>query len=372
VRERAFLLSALFPRDLDLARLRALAAGPLDWEWMATAAHLAAAVPLLWNAVTAADLEDAIPEPVRARLRDEAEANAMQGALFLATLARVAVALERAGVESLALKGAALVLLAPDYLALRHMSDLDLLIRPAQQEQAAEVLRGLGGRVDSEERDLDGRLLTGEALRATESDSPSSFVLDGVLVELHQDVSGLPGDPLVDVEPLFARALRVTWRAAPIRVPDLADQVGILCHHVLRHHRDEPRLSPRHVADLEVLRARGADLAEARRRFDGSGAAPVRESLALSEATRRAAAHPARLRLSRCERGLSPAWQRLSARKLTFVTKLRLVRAHGLGFLFPSRRFLEARLGERTRGVPLPLLQARRLLRAAGRFLAGR
>jgi hypothetical protein len=54
------------------------------------------------------------------------------------------------------------------------------------------------------------------------------------------------------------------------------------------------------------------------------------------------------------------------------VGKLHLLRAYGLRILFPSRRYLEARFGEQTRGVPLPLLWVRRVLRSGWRFLTGR
>ncbi len=369
--ETSFLLSSLLVRHLDLPRLRALAAGPLDWERMAEAAAPVAVAPLLWNAVVAAGVEAQVPPGVRERLREEAEAGAMQGAMSLASLARLAAALEAAGVEALALKGAALVLLDPGYLPLRHMSDLDLLVRPAQVERAVEVLRGLGS-VHSELRDLSGRLLAGAELQALGQDSPASFTIDGGLVELHQDLAGRPGDPPADVEGLFARAGQVACRGAPVRIPDAVDLAGMLCHHVLRHHHADPRYTPRHVADLEVLEALGVDLEAAARRHDTARAAPVRDSLSLVRETRRAAAHPARLWPTRCERALSPAWRGLSARTRITVGKLHLLRARGLRLLFPPRRYLEARFGEGTRGVPLPLLWVRHALRSGWRLLTGR
>lgn len=371
-RQTSFLLSSLLVRHLDLDRLRSLAAGPLDWGRMAAAAAPVAVAPLLWNAVVAAGVEARVPPGVRERLRERAEAGAAQGALGLASLARLSSALAAAGVEALALKGAALVLLAPDYLPLRHMSDLDLLVRPAQLERAAEVLRGLGAAVASEVRDLDGRLLVGAALHGLGLDSPASFWLDGGLVELHQDLAGRPGDPPVDVEGIFARAGQVSWRGAAVRIPDPLDLAGMLCHHVLRHHHADLRYTPRHVADLEVLAALGVDLEAAARRHDGPRAAPVRQSLSLVQATRRAAARPARLLPGRCQRALTPGWQRWAARTRITVGKLHLLRAHGARILFPSRRYLEARFGEQTRGVPLPLLWVRRVLRSGWRFLTGR
>lgn len=372
MRETAFLLSSLFVRHLDLARLRALAASPLDWAWMVAAARPAAVVPLLWNAVVAAEVEARVEPGVREALREEAEANAMQGALTLATLARLSGALAAAGVEALALKGSALVLLAPDYLPLRHMSDLDLLVRPGQMEAATRVLRGMGAEVYAELRDLGGRLMVGQELHAMGFDAPASFKLDGGLVELHQDLIGRPGDPPLDLEGLFARARRVAWRGSDVPIPDEVDLVGLLSVHVQRHHRAEPRFAPRHVADLEVLQALGADFGEAVRRYDTAKAAPVRESLALVEATRRAAARPSRLAPTRCERALSPRWQWASSRLRLQSGMVRYLVAHGPAILFPQRRYLEARFGERTRDVPLPLLWVRRILRSGWRFLTGR
>lgn len=114
------------------------------------------------------------PEPQFLQaLRKLAYAAAARDALQEAERARVLAAFDSAGIRVLPLKGCCLRLLYPSP-EMRHMSDTDLLIEPAQAQRAREVLQSLHftAQPSCDER---------TDLYRTES---------GFLLELHNDLSG--------------------------------------------------------------------------------------------------------------------------------------------------------------------------------------
>ena len=375
-RERAFLLASLFHRDLDLERLRAQAAGPLDWALDGRAARPAAAVPLLWNAVAATGLEAALPGGAPRRpCAPEAEANAVQTALHLATLARLSTALRGAGVEALALKGvAARPCLDPAYRPLRHLSDLDLLLRAAGHRGGRRGAARAGGpglrggarprrapphrRRPARLRDHQpGRL---PARRRRRRAPPGRGRRAGRPAPRRSSRSSHGPAPCPGAA---SRSWSRTWPTRPASSATTCCATTATSRASLRATWPTWRRWPR----------LGADLAEAARRFDrpglrpgggepgAGGVGPPRRGPAVAAPPRARASAASR----RAGSGSPPASSASSASSGWCA-------ARGLRFLFPPRRYLEARLGERSRGVPLPLLHLRRLGRALTRIFRAR
>lgn len=311
----------------------------------------------------------ALPGTLRERLLGLAAAAAARNGLLLDDLVRAQAVLRAAGVPSAALKGTAL-LAAGHYrsIAARHLSDVDLLVRPRDVARAALALAGAGlAPAPSALPPLDGRQ---DALGR----NPASVHLrplaawSGGLLELHDRLpgGGPPADEVVDA------ARRVEWRGGAVEVAALGDLAGSLCRHVLRAHGDDPRLRARHAADLAALEGARPDWPAIRARY---GAGPVARSLELLAAARREAGGlgraPARLGL------LERAGPGFRARA-RWAALLPAAGGPGPGALlrsaFPSRRYMEARYGLAP-GAPLPallLLYPRRLLAGAVRRLVGR
>jgi hypothetical protein len=313
--------------------------------------------------------EGALPAPVRDRLRGLSAAAAARNGLLLDDLLRAQAVLRAAGVPSAALKGAGL-LAAGHYpsIAARHLSDVDLLVRPRDLARAARALAEAGlAPAPSALPPLDGRE---DALARNPASAhlPPLAGWSGGLLELHDRLPG--GGPPADE--VVGAARRVEWRGAEVEVAALGDLAGTLCRHVLRAHGDDPRLRARHAADLAALEAARPDWPAIGARY---GARPVARSLELLAAARREAAGEGRApgRLGLLERA-GPGF-RARAR---WASLLPAAGGPAAGALlraaFPSRRYMEARYGLAP-GAPLPALllrYPRRLLAGALRRLVGR
>ncbi|MGI8623285.1 MAG: nucleotidyltransferase family protein [Solirubrobacteraceae bacterium] len=115
----------------------------LDWDYLARAAERQGIVPLL-QAWLARRRTIAVPPAVGAQLYNAYWTNHFRNRILLQELADILRAAAAGGVAVMPLKGA---VLAPCYYAtpaLRPMSDLDLLVRPADAEALAALLRGRG------------------------------------------------------------------------------------------------------------------------------------------------------------------------------------------------------------------------------------
>ncbi|HEY7509769.1 MAG TPA: nucleotidyltransferase family protein [Vicinamibacteria bacterium] len=166
-------------------------------------------------------------------------------------LERVLAALDRAAIPALVLKGAAVALSHYARPAQRPMSDLDLLVRPAQWRGAASVLAALGFELDDPAEH--GAGFAGPA---------------GVRLELHGALTTCPGVFPVRFDDLMARS-----RALPSPFPGrrLGDE-DLLLHaalHIAFQHGFRVRLGQ--VVDVARLAAGGlgwpvlSSLAERRR-----------------------------------------------------------------------------------------------------------
>jgi hypothetical protein len=126
--------------------VRRLAQRGLSWEEMGRLAELNAVAPLTLKNVGAAGLTASVPHPVleawetaTAAVRAAAAARQEHGGRLLA-------ALERAGVETIVLKGSLFAASLYGNPAYKKMNDVDLLVRFADAERALATLRAEGFR----------------------------------------------------------------------------------------------------------------------------------------------------------------------------------------------------------------------------------
>ncbi len=154
---RLFLRGRWDPTALQSASTLALQGG-LDWDILLQVAHGEALAPLLYEIVRDQDL---VPSAIEQELRHAYHQNACRNTLLLDELGNVLRHLAVEGVKVILLKGAALAELVYGNIAVRPMSDLDLLIRlqdlpPARMRcgawQAASRLGDLGLQHDRPER----------------------------------------------------------------------------------------------------------------------------------------------------------------------------------------------------------------------------
>jgi hypothetical protein len=351
--ERRFLLGAL----LGLHR-QGEEVGPLDWERLLAFARRSGLAGITWAAASARG-----PQPGRAPslelLRHEAIRDAAQTTLTLHAFARVSRLLEAAGVESMALKGVALAAVDPAYAPLRHVSDLDLLVRTSDLERVDAALTEAGARRAPGRPTLAGDTSLAALAGREVASSVANYELGGVAIDLHFRPPS--PSPVLAGDPLWQRGERVEVAGATCRVPGLEDQLVILCDHVLDHHAGEPRLLPRHVSDVARLLGLGATGGDAATRPRTVG-----RSLALLEEARAAAEGRRRFPPGRVERAMHPAWAGPEAALRRAAARVRdraaVLGSGGWGAVFPSRAYLAASYGVAEGAWWLPALHMRRLL----------
>jgi Uncharacterised nucleotidyltransferase len=369
--ERAFLLGTLFHGALDLPRLRALAAGPIDWPVLVNAAEAHFLGAVLFDSLHAAGVAASVPAPLLARLRAEAARVATRNATLLRAAGRACQLLAADGVEVMALKGTGLAVHASRYFSIRHQSDVDLLVARERARVAARLLLA-GGFAPAPAYahlvGLDGR----SPLDETSPLPPGHHLLplvspEGATVELHFELPGrLPPE-----------ALEAVWAGTSvgpggIRTSGKDALLGLLCAHVHVHHEREPAFLLRHVADVVVLVAAGGSLERARRAFGPS----VDASRLLVEEARCSVGEPGRRAAGLAEAALAGRHWRLrhpvAAWRIAFRGRWAMLLDGGLQALCPSPRFMAQRYGMSVRSPLLPLAYPWRFLSALGRALLGR
>lgn len=141
---RLALACARWPlREQDRVEICRLASEPFNWEWFKRIIERNQILPLAYN-----NLRDTLPgecgtEIVRA-LRGLVLGHARHSMSQAAELVRVTESVRSAGIETVALKGVSLSVLAYGNLAMRSSGDIDLLVSAAHVFDVERVLVGLG------------------------------------------------------------------------------------------------------------------------------------------------------------------------------------------------------------------------------------
>lgn len=121
-----------------------LAAGPVDWERLASLAALHGVVGLVRRTLGALDLSALPPPAPRQAMEAAATQIAFDGMLHLRETTRMAAALAGAAIQPLVLKGQALGDLLYGDPLLRPSTDIDLLVRSDEIDAAQQALASVG------------------------------------------------------------------------------------------------------------------------------------------------------------------------------------------------------------------------------------
>jgi hypothetical protein len=208
--------------------IEAIAAGP-DWRLFRARAWNHGVLPLVHRQLTAAARAGAtVPAPVLDAIAASAAAIAAGNLRLASSLIDVCGALEKAGIPTIAYKGPTLALRAYGDLALRHYSDLDILVRRADISSATRVIGALGFRT----RERDG----GPAERAAERwGHHRSFARDGTLVEVHWRFNKRLFGETLPAEQVWARTEALELAGTPIRTLSETDELLVLATHASWH-----------------------------------------------------------------------------------------------------------------------------------------
>ncbi len=241
---RLFLRGRWDPTALQSASTLALQGG-LDWDILLQVAHGEALAPLLYEIVRDQDL---VPSAIEQELRHAYHQNACRNTLLLDELGNVLRHLAVEGVKVILLKGAALAELVYGNIAVRPMSDLDLLIRLQDLPVTKQVLVALGYTPTHVEM---------HAGFNVKFRNEESFYKPGIVntyVDLHwRLVSPSYYQRTLATEWFWETALPTQISGAPALVLGYEAQVLYLCSHLLLHHRGQGLLWLHDVAEAITL-----------------------------------------------------------------------------------------------------------------------
>lgn len=123
--------------------IRALVAGPLDWNFALSAAA-ENSIGLLLGRQICACAEDLVPPKHLGRLKNVIRGGVVRSLALTAELIRVLDALQAGGVQAIPYKGPILSAQAYGDVALREFEDLDIVLRQGDMAKADDILVGLG------------------------------------------------------------------------------------------------------------------------------------------------------------------------------------------------------------------------------------
>lgn len=220
---------------------------------------------------------DSVSEDVRACLAAAARAHAGRALFMSAELVSVLRALRTANIEAVALKGPAFAALSGDGVTSRELTDLDVLIRPADITRAASSLSSLGY-----ECPLPPQAVASAWLPRATNELPLVARQGAVLLELHWSLAPSWFPAPVAAEDILATAGEREFAGVRISWPH-ADQLFLI------HAADGMKSGGsgvRWLADLlAILRAGGIDWRRTRAIAErNQGLNSVRVALAVADA----------------------------------------------------------------------------------------
>jgi hypothetical protein len=204
---------------------------------------------LLYRRLSSKSLAPAVPDPVRQRLKDLYSCSAMWNRKVLDDARVVLAALRRNGIEVAVLKGAHLAEAVYRDVALRPMTDIDLLVRSSELARAEKILVELGF-VSEQRPDVD-------TPRALHYHLEPFRKTGATTVEVHWSIAR-PNSPVsIDIEDLWLRARPCVVAGVQVLALGPADLLLHLCTHASYHHRfgiDHPHgIALKHLHDIAFV-----------------------------------------------------------------------------------------------------------------------
>src|SRR5947209_5804084 len=213
----------------EASRIKGLAAGALDWDYLFRLAQRHAVLPLLHRSISE-HARDAAPQTFWQKLRDRFRENATRNLLLACELVRIARLFESAGVPLMAYKGPALAVSAYGDLSLRRFVDLDIVVRARDVMRAGELLRSLG-------LELSDGLSVSQEKFLLRLQHNIAYTRDAgrFIVELHWGLWSEQFAELPLSEDVWERAEKVAFGGGEVRCLSTEDLLLALCVHGTKH-----------------------------------------------------------------------------------------------------------------------------------------
>jgi hypothetical protein len=210
-------------------RLRELAEGEIDWEYVFLLARRHSIVPLVYVQLErhAADL---VPSDVLAEFKKHYIENRARNTILTAELCRLINLFRDEGIDAIPYKGPVLALFAYGDIALRRFVDLDVIVKKPDVLKAREILL-IEGYTPS--RSL--TLAQQNVLLRTQHNMQFSRDSHRLIVELHWEVAPHLFASTVSGERLWQDLITLDLNGTPVKTFSAEDLLFSLCVHGSRH-----------------------------------------------------------------------------------------------------------------------------------------
>lgn len=232
-----------------IERMRGLAARPLDWEFVISAAAENSIMPLVARQLSA-HAAGLVPAPILERIAGAARANTLRCLALTGELLHVLGEFQREGIEAIPYKGPVLAAQAYGDVALREYEDLDIVLRHRDAAKAHEVMQALGyeARYPWIHSSKAASLVPGEYNYREKT--------RGIIVELHTEQTMRHFPVQANLDALSRRLITVGVSGHEVRTFCVEDLLPILCVHGAKDYWERIVW----VADIAELAQRPAGL----------------------------------------------------------------------------------------------------------------
>jgi hypothetical protein len=222
------LCSRVEMQESDLKTLRELSCNALNWEHLFQLAVYHRVFPLLYHNIKK-HIPNAILDDVRKRLKDMVVRNGAKNLFMLSRLISILALLKEHGIQALSFKGPILAEDIYGNVGFRVFGDLDLLISHRDLERAVSLLRTQGFC-----QDID--LTPAQYQKLVDKWHHAVLKKDGVMIELHWELTGRFFSRNVEIESLLPRLEEIEMAGHKIQMLGPEDLLLFLCVHGCHHY----------------------------------------------------------------------------------------------------------------------------------------
>ena len=210
-------------------KIRNILEYPIDWNYLVNTATSHGVAPLLYKNLKRMGVEDTVPEEAMKSLEAIYYATAVRNKRLFKEINKVLNALNNAGIKAMILKGPSLSEIIYKNPALRHFSDIDLLILKDDIPKVIDILEDMGYRLPEYLLPLELYAKFHFHLSFIKKNSEQS------ILEIHWDLKDNFECPPMELEKIWSDARQVEISGAPAMIMGTEDLIIYLCHHLDRH-----------------------------------------------------------------------------------------------------------------------------------------
>ena len=194
-----------------------------DWQKLLEMATMQRIAPLLWHHLKQKDLQPLLPETIVSQLRNKTRSNTLNNLRLNGEMSRLLTALKEANIPLILLKGIVLSNTVYESIGLREMNDIDVLAKPCDLQQIADILTGMGYR-PMQPYSFDLSVQIGHHL-------PRFIKQNAAHFEIHWNITPPGKNYSIDPQGLWERALPVRITGHETQMLSGEDMLLHLCLH---------------------------------------------------------------------------------------------------------------------------------------------